>query len=85
MSKVIRRVWSFASLELAVQRQPSEPRLRRIAERPDRLPRVGAFAHVIAWARQRDHLPEEARRKFDEPFAIILRRAVALDAEGPAS
>lgn len=23
--------------------------------------RVGAFAHVFAWARQRDHLPKEAR------------------------
>src|SRR5436190_7942495 len=41
VSKMIRGVWSFASLELGVQRQPGEPRLRRIAERPDRLPRVG--------------------------------------------
>jgi hypothetical protein len=39
--------------------------------------RVGAFAHVIAWARQRDALPEEARAKFDTGFAIVLRRAVA--------
>ena len=39
--------------------------------------RVGTFAHTFAWARQRDHLPEEARRDFDRGFAIVLRRAVA--------
>jgi hypothetical protein len=39
--------------------------------------RVGTFAHTFAWARQRDHLPEEARREFDKGFAIVLRRAVA--------
>jgi aminoglycoside phosphotransferase (APT) family kinase protein len=39
--------------------------------------RVGAFAHTIAWARQRDHLPEEARPEFDGAFSIVLRRAVA--------
>jgi hypothetical protein len=39
--------------------------------------RVGAFAHAIAWARQRDALPASARAEFDEGFAIILRRAVA--------
>jgi hypothetical protein len=39
--------------------------------------RVGAFAHAIAWARQRDHLPEDARRKFDEVFPIVLRRALS--------
>jgi hypothetical protein len=39
--------------------------------------RVGAFAHTCAWARQRDHLPQEARREFDSWFPIVLRRAVA--------
>jgi hypothetical protein len=39
--------------------------------------RVGAFAHTIAWARQRDHLPQTARLEFDKAFAIVLRRAVA--------
>lgn len=39
--------------------------------------RVGAFAHVIAWARQRDALPDEARAEFDTGFRIVLRRAVA--------
>ena len=39
--------------------------------------RVGAFAHTVAWARHRDHLPEEARREFDSVFSIVLRRAVA--------
>ena len=38
---------------------------------------VGAFAHAIAWARQRDHLPEEARPEFDKWFAVVLRRALA--------
>ena len=39
--------------------------------------RVGTFAHTFAWARQRDHLPEEARAEFDKVFPIVLRRAVA--------
>ena len=39
--------------------------------------RVGAFAHAIAWVRQREALPERARPKFDEGFAIVLRRAAA--------
>jgi hypothetical protein len=39
--------------------------------------RIGAFAHSIAWARQRDHLPDEARTEFDTGFAIVLRRALA--------
>lgn len=39
--------------------------------------RVGWFAHAIAWTRQRDALPPEARPDFDRAFAIILRRAVA--------
>jgi hypothetical protein len=39
--------------------------------------RVGTFAHSIAWARQRDHLPEEARAEFDRWFPLVLRRALA--------
>jgi len=39
--------------------------------------RVGTFAHMFAWARQRDHLPEAARPEFDKSFAVVLRRAVA--------
>jgi hypothetical protein len=38
--------------------------------------RVGWFAHAIAWTRQRDALPPEARSNFDRAFAIVLRRAV---------
>lgn len=38
--------------------------------------RVGEFAHSIAWLRQRDHLPEDERRDFDEWFPVVLRRAV---------
>jgi phosphotransferase family enzyme len=39
--------------------------------------RVGTFAHACAWARQRDHLPEDARPAFDKGFGVVLRRAVA--------
>jgi hypothetical protein len=38
--------------------------------------RVGAFAHVIAWKRQRDHLPADARPHFDQVFSLVLRRAI---------
>ncbi len=38
---------------------------------------VGWFAHAIAWTRQRDALPLEARPDFDRAFATVLRRAVA--------
>jgi hypothetical protein len=39
--------------------------------------RVGTFAHTFAWARQRDALPNEARRDVNKVFPIVLRRAVA--------
>jgi hypothetical protein len=39
--------------------------------------RVGTFAHAIAWVRQRDHLPKEARPEFDQWFPLVLRRTVA--------
>lgn len=39
--------------------------------------RVGTFAHAVAWARQRDALPQEARAEFDRGFRIVLQRAVA--------
>jgi hypothetical protein len=39
--------------------------------------RVGAFAHSIAWMRQRDHLPEPEAAGFDRWFPLVLRRAVA--------
>ena len=46
---------------------------------------VGGFAHCIAWLRQRDALPEQARAAFDEGYAIILRRALArAEANWPA-
>jgi hypothetical protein len=38
--------------------------------------RIGTFAHAIAWARQRDFLPQTERPSFDSPFAHILRRAL---------
>ena len=38
--------------------------------------RVGAFSHAIAWARQRDHLPMDARPEFDNHFAVVLRQAL---------
>jgi len=43
--------------------------------------RVGSFAHAIAWTRQREALPAEARPDFDRGFAIVLRRAVAQTVE----
>ena len=39
--------------------------------------RVGTCAHAVAWLRQRDHLPEEERIRFDQVFSIVLRRALA--------
>jgi hypothetical protein len=39
--------------------------------------RVGAFAHAVAWLRQRDALPDEARPGFDRWFRVILQRAAA--------
>jgi hypothetical protein len=45
--------------------------------------RVGAFAHTFGWARQRDHLPKDARPEFDRWFAVVLRRALAGTATAP--
>ena len=39
--------------------------------------RVGAFAHAIAWTRQRDALPTERWPEFDQAFSAILRRAIS--------
>jgi Phosphotransferase enzyme family len=38
--------------------------------------RVGSIAHAVAWLRQRDALPHEARSDFDAGFAVVLRRAL---------
>ena len=38
--------------------------------------RVGRFAHVFAWIRQRDFLDAPARGEFDTWFPLVLRRAV---------
>lgn len=40
--------------------------------------RVGALAHAIAWARQRDALPEAEHPGHDRWWAVVLRRALAL-------
>jgi hypothetical protein len=39
--------------------------------------RVGAFAHAIAWLRQRDALPDEELEHFDPWFRVVLLRAVS--------
>jgi hypothetical protein len=39
--------------------------------------RIGAFAHALAWVRQRDALPRSSVPVFDRAFSIVLRRAVA--------
>jgi hypothetical protein len=44
--------------------------------------RVGAFAHAIAWLRQRDHLSAEEVPDFDRWFPVILRRAIAQTVAG---
>ena len=43
--------------------------------------RVGAFAHAIAWLRQRKQLTGHHRRNFDEGYAVVLRRALDLAAD----
>jgi hypothetical protein len=40
--------------------------------------RVGRFAHAIAWIRQRHALDDAARASFDEEYARVLARALAL-------
>jgi hypothetical protein len=54
-----------------------EPWGRGLADTFELAFRVGTFAHTFAWARQRDHLPEQARAEFDMVFPIVLRRAIA--------
>lgn len=39
---------------------------------------AGRFAHIIAWARQRNFLPPSERGPFDDALAHVLRRAVLL-------
>jgi hypothetical protein len=39
--------------------------------------RIGAFAHALAWVRQRDALPRSSVPVFDRAFSIVLRRAAA--------
>ena len=38
--------------------------------------RVGIFAHVIAWGRQRAHLSAADRLEFDRGYPVVLRRAL---------
>lgn len=45
--------------------------------------RTGVFAHAIAWLRQRDALPEQARAAFDQVFSIVLRRAISQTVDQP--
>jgi hypothetical protein len=60
-------------------RQPVEETRREIAGSTGVFAlamRVGAFAHAIAWLRQRDHLSAMERTEFDRGFRIVLRRAI---------
>jgi Phosphotransferase enzyme family len=43
--------------------------------------RVGAVAHSIAWARQRDHLPPADAAEFDVWYPLVLRYALAATSE----
>jgi hypothetical protein len=38
---------------------------------------TGRVAHALAWTRQRDYLPQDARPEFDKEFSVVLRRAIA--------
>ena len=64
------RRWSPAAATTTASRRPSFTLAIR----------VGTFAHSIAWARQRDHLPEKDRPDFDPHYADLLRRAIGLTA-----
>lgn len=55
-----------------------EPWGRDLADASALALRVGAFAHPIAWVRQRDFLPPAERPAFDRAFAHILRRALRM-------
>jgi hypothetical protein len=80
---------TFRFLERVNKLPPEDPWFRRLRDaylEPwgtgltdtfDLAMRVGAFAHSIAWVRQRDHLPESEVPEFDRWFPIVLRRAVA--------
>jgi hypothetical protein len=80
-------VVTFRFLEEVTGLQPGDPwfgRLRAAYLEPwgpgleDTLElalRVGAFVHLFGWMRQRAHLHDYTR--FDEGFAIVLRRALA--------
>jgi hypothetical protein len=57
--------------------QAFEPWGRGLAETFALAIRVGAFTHSIAWTRQRDALPPEARPEFDRCCPIVVRRALA--------
>ena len=83
-------VVSFRFLEKTTGLNPTDPwfaRLRNAYLEPwgrdlvscfDLAIRVGTFAHALGWSRQRDHLPESARSDFDQSFATLLRRTLAL-------
>lgn len=53
----------------------SDPWFVRLRDAFELAMRVGRFAHAIAWARQRDALPDDALPNFDRWFAVVLRRA----------
>ncbi len=40
--------------------------------------RIGRFAHAFGWVTMRRLLPEEVRAAYDVPFAVVLRRALAV-------
>jgi aminoglycoside/choline kinase family phosphotransferase len=80
----------FRFLEEVTRLTPGDPWFARLRDaylepwgpgQADAFPlalRVGAFAHAIAWLRQRDHLPAAARATFDRAFAVVLRRGVGV-------
>jgi hypothetical protein len=79
---------TFRFLEEVNELPPGDPwfaRLRDVYLEPwgtglvetfDLALRVGAFAHSVAWMRQRDNLPKSEVADFDRWFPLVLRRAV---------
>ena len=60
-----------------------EPWGTDLAEQFDLALRVGRFAHVIAWSRQREFLSPGERAPFDERFAHVLRHTLDISTGRP--
>ena len=55
-----------------------EPWGRGLSDAFELSQRIGRFAHCFGWVSLRRQLPEDERPAYDVPFAVVLRRALAL-------